>query len=213
MVALLKNPGIDPSSAELGRFVPDPYGNRRAVLNAVAPRIIKSHEPYDPRYPRVVYIHRDGRDALLSWHDMRRKTQGLNENFESFVRRALEGDEAFGPWQRHVQSWVLTPHDTPILRVGYERLWSDPSAELAAIARFLSLPADEESIAAAVRRSGLDAHARFLERNRPEFWKSGYTGGLGGVPGGWRHAFSADLRDFFWDRAGDAMLALGYGER
>src|SRR5215471_2312614 len=48
----------------VGRLVPLIYEHPDRVLRQL-PRLIKSHEPFDPRYPRVIHIVRDPRDVAV----------------------------------------------------------------------------------------------------------------------------------------------------
>ena len=53
------------------------------------PRVLKSHECFDPRYPRVVYFVRDPRDVAVSFYFYNLKVRELPEGYplDDFVDR------------------------------------------------------------------------------------------------------------------------------
>src|SRR5271165_2912753 len=64
------------------RLVPDMYKHSdRTLRNLPRPRILKSHECFDPRYRRVVYIVRDPRDVALSAYHYDRKGRNIPDDF------------------------------------------------------------------------------------------------------------------------------------
>src|ERR1017187_7417206 len=55
------------------RLVPDMYKTADWVMRRLPrPRVLKSHECFDPRYPKVIYIVRDPRDVAVSRSEERR---------------------------------------------------------------------------------------------------------------------------------------------
>src|ERR1019366_2584136 len=62
----LLNPDEGITFANVERKVPDIYAeSKRTLKKAPRPRLIKSHECFDPRYRRVIYIVRDPRDLAF----------------------------------------------------------------------------------------------------------------------------------------------------
>src|SRR5258708_28403823 len=45
------------------------------------PRVLKSHECFDPRYPRVIYIVRDPRDVAVSFYYYNLKVRDLPQRY------------------------------------------------------------------------------------------------------------------------------------
>src|ERR1700679_2893267 len=63
-------------------LVPDPGATtKRRLHNMPRPRIIKSHECFDPRYPRVIYIVRDPRDVAVSQYHYHRKCKRIDDDY------------------------------------------------------------------------------------------------------------------------------------
>ena len=50
-------------------IIPDIYRCTNRFLESLErPRYLKSHEPYDGRYPKVIYLVRDPRDVAISYY-------------------------------------------------------------------------------------------------------------------------------------------------
>ena len=73
---------------------------RRSDLSR--PRLFKSHAPYQPAYPRVIYILRDGRDVYTSYFHYRQPDLDEETTFEEF----LEEDQWPCRWAEHVRGWM-----------------------------------------------------------------------------------------------------------
>ncbi len=97
--------------ANVERMVPDIYGASKNTLKKTPrPRLLKSHECFDPRYRRVVYIVRDPRDIALSAYHYDRKGRNIPDDFpiEEYVStRFMKTDEYFGTWGEHAGSWMV----------------------------------------------------------------------------------------------------------
>src|SRR5713101_9299626 len=95
LLANLIYPNQPATFANIHRLIPDPAGTTKRDFDRMPrPRIIKSHECFDPRYPRVVYIVRDPRDVAVSQYHYHRKLQRISDDspIENFVTRFLAGE-------------------------------------------------------------------------------------------------------------------------
>jgi len=122
------------------------------------PRILKSHEYFDHRYKRVIYIVRDPRDVATSMYHYCIKRRDIPDAYpiEQFVPRFVNGGflEDFGTWYEHVSSWVATRQNQPgFVFLRYEAMLADPEGELAKAARLLGVNATASEIARAVKLS------------------------------------------------------------
>lgn len=210
LLARLREPDAELTRGRLDQAVPDPYRDPQALVSAPRPRLIKSHSSTNPGFPRVIYVARDGRDALVSYYHMEKQLGRNPPPFDSFVRRELAREDGFGNWPGHVAHWWSVPMAEDLLRVRFEDLWRDPHHEVARIARFARLPATPEAVAEAVGRTTPAAHMRSFSDAFPQEASLGFSGGLGRGPGQWRSWFDARLVESFWERCGAAMTALGY---
>lgn len=220
LVANLVYPDQQVSFANLYLLVPDPVRTYKKDFDRMRrPRVIKSHEAYDPRYPRVIYIVRDPRDVVLSQYHYHRKLRKIEDNYplEKFVSRFLEGKTCpHGSWGQNVASWLTTRQsNSQFLLLRYEDMLSNTVTELGKIATFLQLQITDEQLAQAVERSSVQ-EMRKLEKAQSE--DSMLTKGSrqdlsfvrGAGSGGWRTELRADLVEKIEAAWGPLMNYLGY---
>jgi hypothetical protein len=206
---------------KLERLLPDMYiHSDRDMRSMPRPRVIKSHECFDPRYKRVVYIVRDPRDVAVSNYHWELKKGSFPDGFpmQEFVRRWMASDYwlRLGCWGDHVASWLSTRRNHPdFLLIRYEDLMARPQPELAKIARLLRIDPTPERLARAVELSSAD-RMRKLESTQGGKWlQTKYT--RQDAPfvrkassGGWRAALpneSVALIESTWQAQ---MSELGY---
>ncbi len=137
--------------------VPDIYLNSdRAMLRLTAPRILKSHEGFDPRYGRVLYIVRDPRDVVTSYFrwQVRSGSVAVSCSPSHFLPRFLEGEPPFGSWQTHVGSWWgARTKDPTFLLIRYEDMLADPVELAKHLCEFLGIERSAAEITLAVENS------------------------------------------------------------
>src|SRR5258708_4737426 len=97
----------------LEQIVPDMYKHADRTLRSLPrPRIMKSHECFDPRYKKIIYVVRDPRDVAVSnYHwEMKQRSMGDAYPIETFVSRWMEPVywARLGSWGDHVTSWLST---------------------------------------------------------------------------------------------------------
>jgi Sulfotransferase domain len=220
LLANLIYPGQPATFANIHRLIPDPSGTSKRDLERMRrPRIIKSHECFDPRYRRVIYIVRDPRDVAVSQYHYHRKLMKIGDDspIESFVTRFLAGETCpHGSWGQNVASWLATSEKSPhFLLLRYEEMLADTVRELAKIAGFLGISADREQIALAVERSSA-ARMRKLEESQTEQCEltKGSRKDLSFVraasSGGWRSELPAVMALRIEAAWGPLMRHLGY---
>lgn len=177
LVANLIRHGEEVDFSNINQIIPSTEGASKRYLNGVPrPRVLKSHDYFDPRYPKIVFIVRDPRDVALSEYHWDIKRRALSEDcrIEDFIERFIRGplNHPFGTWGDNVGSWFYTRRDSPsFLLVKYEALQADPKREVARIARFLNVPGDPDRIEFAIRQSSAD-RMRELERKQGHLWAS-----------------------------------------
>lgn len=145
----------------------------RDMLRFPRPRIIKSHQYFDPRYRRVVCIVRDPRDVALSEYHAQRKSKRIDDHYpiQEFVRRFLAGESCdYGSWGEHAASWLSTRYGQPgFLLLRYEDMLQDTARELSRMAGFLGLHPTSEQIQEAVSRSAADRMRKLEKSQAPLF--------------------------------------------
>jgi Sulfotransferase domain len=220
LVASLLSPENPPTFSTLGRIVPEVYAHTDWELKRYPrPRVIKSHEYFDPRYPKLVYIVRDPRDvALSSYHFLQRRGE-IPEAYpiDRFVSRWCTGELWWGQsWGDNVGSWLGSRLNSPdFLLVRYEDLKASPESELGRIATFLGIAAGRQQIVQAVQLGSVD-RMRELEHKEPKARPFGVTA-RPEIPfvrsasvGTWKSALPEIAVKIIEERWGPLMSWLGY---
>jgi hypothetical protein len=183
------------------------------------PRIIKSHECFDPRYPKVICIVRDPRDVVVSQYHYSRKTRVIPSDLpiEAFVTRFLAGETCtYASWGQNVLTWIHTSEGSPrFLLLRYEDLLANTARELARVVDFLQLSVSPRQITQAIERSSAD-RMRKLEKVQPNtnILFKGSRDDLSFVraaaSGGWRKDLPMSLVEKIESAWGPLMRRLGY---
>jgi hypothetical protein len=177
LIANLAYPEKNPDFSNINDILPDVEGmSKRDLARAPRPRVLKSHQYFDPRYPRIIYIVRDPRDVVLSEYHFDIKRRAIADDFPlpQFVSRFVRGElnHPYGTWCENVASWFYTRRGDPrFLLVKYEALQAQTMDELKRIAHFMAISADPERLAFAIQRSSAD-RMRELEKKQGHLWSS-----------------------------------------
>jgi len=101
----------------------------------------KSHHLPRREYRQVIYLMRDGRDAMVSYFHHLSALSATPVDFAHMVR---EGTGLFpGRWQDHVDAWMANPFEARLMVVRYEDLKADCLTELRRLCDFLELEREE----------------------------------------------------------------------
>jgi len=175
-------------------------------------RLIGTHEHYRKEYKRAIYLVRDARDVALSEFAYTSALEFFHGDLDQFLTTFLCGKiSAFGPWQRHIGSWLDSPlAGTPnLLVIRFEDLRRSPFAGFRRMAEFLGVKPDAQLIQRAIANNTLDK-MKTKERIEPrlaplkgEFVRSGSVQG-------WRSKLSPSQLQFIEQHAGSVLLRLGY---
>jgi len=168
LLANALRPDSTATFADFGEIVPDVYDETDAqLLRRPSPRVLKSHEPYDERYRRVLYVVRHPADVAVSYYHYMIKMRQIPPGYditrfvESFVRGRLDD---FGTWGEHVTGWLdARGADADFVFLRYEDVLEAPADALRAALELLRAEVDDEVVEQAVERSSAD-ELRRLER-------------------------------------------------
>jgi len=205
--------------ANVEALVPSIYVHPDRVLRRL-PRILKSHECFDPRYRKVIYIARDPRDVAVSYYHHCIKMRWLSDqcSLDEFVPRfmAPEFEINFGTWSDHLMSWLGTRRDSDnFLFLRYEDLIEEPQRELAAVAALLNVDAAPQRLQRAIALSSAD-RMRDLEKQQGEQWelikesRKDKSFVRSAKAGGWRKALSPQSAALIEAAWGPVMESVGY---
>lgn len=221
LIAHLVHPDKEVSFRNIESLIPDTSSqSNRALKRTPRPRIIKTHEYFDHRYRRTIYIVRDPRDVALSYYNFQRKYRQIADDYplDRYVDDFVTGRKFpdWGTWAENVASWVYTRgHATNFLLLHYENMLKDTATELRRIAAFLGTESDPAQVRRAIERSSAD-RMRELEKTEASQWIATkdrrrdipFVGVA--TSGGWRASLPENCVRRIESAWGDLMTTLGY---
>ena len=207
--------------------IPEIYFNNDRFMRRLArPRILKSHECFQPHYPRVIYLVRDPRDVAISFYHHNVKAGNIPDDYsmDEFVSRFIMGefDQKFGSWRDNVMSWsVLRGQSSNFIMLRYEDMKNDTVSAVRKVAGFLDqcgfrgIDRTPEAIRRAIELSSPE-RMRALEKAEAGSWvltrrtRHDKPFVRSATSGGWKSQLSARSVDALESAWGDLMQHLGY---
>jgi len=218
LIANLLDPTNPVTFQNLEWRVHDIYKHDNATLaNLPRPRVLKSHEPYDRRYARVVYVVRDPRAILVSLHHHLRRIGTISDDvpITTTADRFLRGGR-WGRWPDHVAAWLDCPiNRESLLTLSYESLSAAPLAQAHRICAFLGIERDEQTVAGCVELSTA-RRMRDLESKESTRWietasrRTDIPFIRSASPEAWRDELPTDVAERVFTEFSEAMSRLGY---
>ncbi len=207
--------GIDPSFLNLSivfEFVPDVhykkiYKRYRDIC------FFKSHDYPKPEHRKVIYLVRDGRDAMISYYHMN-KIQFREYSMEDMI---LKGVGLFpGKWHEHISAWMKNPYDSQILFIKYEDLKNDALREMRRVCDFLHFQISEERLLSVIDGCSFEK-LKSLEVNQglkdgELVWKGDKSNRFfrKGEVGNFRDSLGSNLLSAFEMESSEQLKAFGY---
>lgn len=154
----------------INELVPDIYiSSNKQIEEFEKNRIFKSHERFTSKYSKVVYLHRDPRDVVISYYYWYLKFLKRDIRFDDFFDDFIKGKVKFGSWDKHYHSWINAAKSNPnnILIINYKDLKNDTQMTFKEILKFCNIGADDSAISEAVRKSSFN-EMKNLENSQVE---------------------------------------------
>lgn len=150
---------VDVNFDNMEEYFPDIYRNTYSQLeNLKNPKYLKSHEPYDKRYPKVVYIVRDPRDVAISYYYWMLKFNKFKGTFDGFLDVFFDPDSiSYGRWDVHYKSWIKNANkiNQKILFLKYEDLVVNTVDNVKTILNFININIDDDDIQSVINSNNL----------------------------------------------------------
>jgi hypothetical protein len=222
LIANLLFPNELISFANIERLIPDAEAlSSRYIKRVPSPRVIKSHQYFDHRYPKVLYITRDPRDVLLSYYHFSRKFRHIADDYplEQYIHGVVTGtlhSTEWGTWAENVGTWLVARNGRPdFLLLRYEDLIADTQNELVKMARFFGVTASPEKLRRAIENSTAD-RLRELEKKEGGEWVATKNRRAdipmigSAVAGKWKRSLPEAAVEEIESAWGSLMAQLGY---
>ena len=174
------------------------------------PTFFKSHHLPKPEYKHVVYILRDGRDAMGSYYHYLRSRHGKEIDFLTMVQT---GEGLICKWHEHVEQWLANPYHARLTVLRYENLQTDPVGELQRFCAFAGLERDDAFLRTVSERSSFEnmrqkevTYGWDVKWQWPEdkfFIRRGQVGS-------YKDEMPADVLEAFLRDAGDTLCKCNY---
>ncbi len=192
----------------------------RDLAERLSYHVIKTHEMPEKILPKcapgakIIYVVRDGRDALVSMAHHRKDIIAPGSDFQGNLRDSIRaaGGSFFGGWGKNVLSWTqLDP-----LLIYFEKLVNHPGHEIIRMKEFLNLPEPDlskiptfETQRAGGSHFGGKNRDKLSREEQDEFNSKFFRSGKTGT---WKEEMPPDIQQAFWKKYGDVMIRIGYRE-
>jgi hypothetical protein len=187
-------------------LIPDVH-QQAAYKRYRTPTFFKTHHLPRPEYRNVVYLLRDGRDAMVSYWHFQRDSLGHDVDFLKMVR---DGEVLFPcKWHDHVAAWMSNPHQARMIVIRYEDLLARPVTEMERFCRFCNLEIDRDFIRLVVENASFK-NAQAMGQRFSVDDKSWTNFIRRGVAGSHRDEMPAPVLEAFLEQAGDMLRRYHY---
>jgi hypothetical protein len=170
----------------------------------------KSHHLPREEYRRVIYLVRDGRDAMVSYYQMRKTRKGDID----FLDMVQTGQNVFPcKWHEHVQAWLKNPFKAELLMMKYEEMKSDIISQLERLCQFSGLQRPRqhlELVAASCSFENLQTREKRMGRTVDRPWKDEGLFFRRGEVGSYRDEMPPNVQQAFLAEAAPTLCELGY---
>ncbi len=197
---------------QLENIVPDVYVSKDIIDTQKSGRIIKTHDIFFEGYPRVIYIHRDYRDALISYYYFVLAYKFFDGTFSEFIRSNIV--LRHGSWKQHIKAMKKYKQENPdkILVLSYESLLNNFDKSVESINRFCGFKKEvdlnklkEKTSFSELKKIENEFGSRFMSNTKQNFVREGKSGG-------WKDFYSKEDLDFLYSdkELVSLMNELGY---
>ena len=195
---------------DLEVFIPSIHKSSIESINSKKGlRIIKSHI-VKLVYPKIIYIVRDGRDALVSYYYYQKELRGFKGSFEEFYFSKLSSEA--GNWEEHLRAALKFKKENPcnIIFVKYEDLKTDTNSTFKEVISFLGEAIDEEKLNFAINSSSFDNLKKMQLFDGVEIENKNINFFRKGISEQWKGYFTEKINNDFMKNSKDLMEHFNY---
>ncbi len=219
---LLKEDDEEIALHNVNKYVPDIHASDKlrsviaegSVFAGLPYQFLKTHDAYLPFYrdKQVIYIVRDGRDALTSYYHYLKARTDHAVSLGDVIRGRY--DAPGRSWSSHVVNWAKGACRRKAT-FKYEDLVADTAKEVRRLLAILGWEPDSDRIARAIENSSFEK-LKMLEGKHGWMRESRTEAGKGtpffrkGSVGDWRSIFSPADTSEFWRYHQEGMRLHGY---
>jgi len=175
------------------------------------PMFFKSHALPTPDYKRVVYLLRDGRDAMVSYHHYLVDLMNVKVGF----LEAVQTGRYFFPckWHEHVEAWLENPFEAQMIVIKYQDLKNDTVHELQRFCDFVGLKRPPEFVKMIAEQTTFE---KMRDReikwrlNNPTQWPKGKTFRRRGEVGSHKDEMPQEVLSVFLKDSDETLRRCGY---
>ncbi|XP_060223803.1 sulfotransferase 2A1 [Meriones unguiculatus] len=181
-----------------------------ALINKEGPRLITSHLPIHlfPKSvfsskPKMIYLIRNPRDALLSSYFFFRETNLVKDpgSLGTYIKWFLKGNVLYGSWFEHIRGWLSIRELDNFLLLSYEDLKRDPRRTIEKICDFLGKKLEPDELDLVLKHSSFQAMKENNMSNFSLVTEDTVTNGLKlmrkGTTGDWKNHFTVAQAEAF----------------
>ena len=174
------------------------------------PMFFKSHALPTPDYKRVVYLLRDGRDAMVSYYHHLAAVEKEKIDF----LEAVQTGKYFFPckWHEHVQTWLDNPFGAKMIVIKYEDLKKNSAYELRRFCDFVELKRSPEFVQMIVEGTTFEKmrDKEIKQGVGDSQWPKDKTFRRRGSVGSYKDEMPAEVLSAFLKDSGDTLRRCGY---
>jgi len=169
-----------------------------------SPRIIKSHMPHNKIFKNVIYLVRDGRDAIFSFYKFSKKEFGFTGNLMDFLH-SDHSKIVNTEWGEHTESWFTSScKHQKVLFVKYEDMRVNTYKEICRILDFMNWKVKKEKVLNAITNSSI---SKMKNKER----SGSFLAHVGsGKLGSWKKDFKKEELTFFLNKSSKMLCKLEY---
>lgn len=175
-----------------------------------SPRILRSHSLFTNRFPKVVYLLRDGRDVMVSYYYHFKKLHDYKGTLCEFIKedkiRQVE-------WSEHVNAWLYNNKVTNMYIIKYEDMIDNTFREIKKLTEFIKINVTTNQIQKAIENSDFKKMRKienqkglgYIKNINPNIHlvrKGGY--------GNWKGEFGDKEKFYFRKKYGKELIKTGY---